>query len=329
MFKLVTIEDTIVVPSHLFGFGRALAIEHIVNKTMSDRVIPGVGLVLALWDILSLGDDRLVRHTGKTSTECRFRVVVFAPFVGETIPARIGPSTESGILTYTHFFNLIWIPRDSLPPQCSFDPNDQVWAWRPTVEVEEEDEHGHDEDLGLDDLEGGKQKPKEEAVSNFMDGGNETVIRVTSVDYDEGGGGYNNANLSSNDKINNNNNTSGTDNINSNGSVAPHSSSNSQYSMVIKGSLYDEVVEDNQGLGDPAWWYEGEEEGEELGEEHIDEEGEAATGAEEHDGEVGDTEVGANEDDWGGAEDDETGAHEEFVHDEGGEAAVDAEEEDE
>lgn len=317
------------VPSHLFGFSRAVAIEHIVNKTMSDRVIPGVGLVLALWDILSLGDDRLVRHTGKTSTECRFRVVVFAPFVGETIPARIGPSTESGILTYTHFFNLIWVPRDSLPPQCSFDPNDQVWAWRPTVQVEEgEEEEGHEDDLGLDDFEGGKEKAKEEVVSNFMDGGNETVIRVTSVDYDEGGGGYSNVNHSSNDN-NNNNNTSGADNINSNDSVAPRNSA--QYSMVIKGSLYDEVIEDNQGLGDPAWWYEGdegaEEEDEELGEEHI-EEGEGANEAEGHDGEVGDA-GGANEEDWGGAEDDDTGAQDEYVHDEGGEAAVDAEEEDE
>lgn len=290
MFQLVTVEDTIVIPARYFGKPRTKAIENVINKHMSDRVIPGIGLVVAVWDLLRIGDDKLTRHTGDAATDCRFRLLVFAPFVGEVIPARIGPSTEAGILAYLRFFNLVWVPSLALPKPSSFDENDKVWTWH--VPSGDENEQGSDE--GVVENEGA-------SISNFMDGGNETVVRVTAVQYDESGRGS--------------------------GGGTAYSAIGARpggYSMVIKASMYDEVSEDNQGLGDPAWWYEEGDE-EEAGEEGV--EGEEADGEEVQENEEGYEGQGGDEayeqgeagEDWG-----EAGVDDELIHEGRGEAAVDA-----
>lgn len=259
-----------------------------MNKHISDRVIPHTGLCIAVWDIVSLADDKLVRHAGTASCDAVFRALVFAPFVGEVIPTRIGPSTDAGVLAYLRFFNIVWVPSAALPVPCAFDEADKVWAWTPKV-----DDDGKEEGEG--------EEGEGEGLRNYMDGGNESVVRVTAVEYDEQVA------------------TRGGVDDNGSGSDVKKSSG---YSMVIKAAMYDEVSEDNQGLGDPAWWYEegdGDEEEEyNNNDNEVDDGGnEYAQGEEEGEGE------GEGEGWDAGAG--EVVAGDEFVHDEGGETAVDAE----
>lgn len=227
MFKLVTVEDTVVVPARLFGHGRTQVLEHVINKQMSDRVIPGVGLIIALWDLLSIGEDRLVRNSGKSTTDCRFRILVFSPFPGEAIFSRVGLSTDAGILTYLGFFNHVWVPKDQLPrPSCcevddTYPEADssRVWVWRPKFDGENE-------------------------MAYYMDLSTEAVVRVTSIEYDDR-------------------------------PPSGHNTGECRMSnvMIVKASLYDDVSDDNQGLGDPRWWYEDPEEAD-VNEEDQDQNGE-------------------------------------------------------
>lgn len=232
MFKLISIEDTILIPPRLFPYPRLTALEHMINASYSDRVIPHIGLCIALWDWLRVDEDHLVIHTGESSTRCVFRMVVFAPFPGELVFGRINASHESGLFVEMGFFDAVHVEKRRLPRPSEWDEKERVWIWRPEV--------------GEEGREGGEEEVEEGGAAQmlYMDVSNECIFRVVECVYEDcmkirpaereaGGGGK---------------------------SV-----------MSIRGSLYDEVLESNQGLGDPLWWFEGEEGEEEGGE---DEKGE-------------------------------------------------------
>lgn len=238
MFTLVTIEETILVPSHLFGKPRLSALEHMVNKRFSDRVIASAGLGIGLWDWVSIGEDRLVTQSGESSTVCVFRLVVFRPFEGEVIFSRINASHDTGIYLELEFFDAVHVERGALPRPTRWDEGEKVWIWRY-------------------DVEGG------EGIEFYLDVSNECVFRVKECGFENWG------------------------------RIRPgdRDAEGGKGAMWIEGVLFDEVLEDNQGLGDPLWWdEEGEAEGdggdegtgEELEEGGVEEEGENA------EGEVGD-----------------------------------------
>lgn len=229
MFKLLTIQDTVLVPAHLFGMPRLNALEHMVNKRFSDRVIPGHGLCIALWDFVRAGEDRLVVQTGESSTRCIFRIVVFCPFEGEVVFGTISASHKSGVFVQMGFFDAVHISKDKLPRPSDYDEKENVWIWRPDIAGGE-----------------GEEQPVEGAAQAlYMDATNECVFRVERCDFE------------------NRRRIKPTERAAEGGTSA----------MSLAGALYDEVLEDNQGLGDPLWWYEGEE-----GEEGADGEGEEAIG---------------------------------------------------
>lgn len=202
MFKLVTIEDTVQIPPNLFGYARERAVEHVINRQLSDRVIPDVGLVIALWDIESLSTERLMTTVGESSVQVRFRILVFAPFRGEALFARVRASTQAGLLAYLDFFEPLWVPSESLPKPSTFDAKDNVWVWRPT----------------FDDAQ----------MEYFMDVNTDSVIRVNQVRYDK----------------------------RKQLTVQNPSDKLPPPVMAVTAVLHDPVANDNQGLGDPAWWFE-------------------------------------------------------------------------
>lgn len=207
MFKLVSIEDRIQVPARLFGYPRLEALEHAVNKRFSDKIIPGVGLCIAFWDWIEIGEDSLQILSGDSSTQCSFRVVVFAPFEGEAVFGRISGACKNGIFMELGFFDAIVLPKEQLPKPSVFDEQERAWIWKPSFDGVEQ--------------------------TMYMDVTNEHVFRVREILYDD------------------------------QSKIPPaERAKEDRNPMSIIASLYDDVLEDTQGLGDPLWWYEeGEDDG--------------------------------------------------------------------
>ncbi|PXF49817.1 DNA-directed RNA polymerase III subunit RPC8 [Gracilariopsis chorda] len=215
MFKLVTIEDVVLVPARLFGYPRLESLEYVINKRLSDKIIPGVGLVIAFWDWVKVGEDALQIHSGESNTKCTFRVVVFSPFEGEAVFGRVSGAYDGGVFMELGFFDAITVKKENLPRPSSYDEDERVWIWKPTFEEEGE------------------------AQTFYMDVTNESVFRVMELMFEDSW-------------------------------RIPPTERNveGRNPMSIFAALYDEAVQDNQGLGDPLWWYEegeGEDEGEEGG----------------------------------------------------------------
>ena len=143
-----------------WGFDRPLpeALSDALNAKLANKVLKDVGLVIALFDILEIGDSFIFPGDGSSHTRVTFRLLVFRPFVEEVLVGKIKGCTKEGVTISLGFFDDIIVPPEALQHPCRFDESDQVWVWE--YPTEEGDHH---------DL--------------YMDPGEEVRFRVTSETF--------------------------------------------------------------------------------------------------------------------------------------------------
>jgi DNA-directed RNA polymerase subunit E'/Rpb7 len=127
MFRLVTIEEVVQVPPRLFALERFEAMEIEVNRKYCNKVLSGVGVCVSLWDWVSAKDHRLVPHTGDANTSCVFRMLVFAPQVGEVLRGTVAECTKDGLEVDVDFVGGIRIAKVDMPARSVFKAEDQNW----------------------------------------------------------------------------------------------------------------------------------------------------------------------------------------------------------
>eukprot|EP00388_Colpodella_angusta_P022179 GDKJ01056612.1.p1 GENE.GDKJ01056612.1~~GDKJ01056612.1.p1 ORF type:complete len:193 (+),score=33.16 GDKJ01056612.1:85-663(+) len=130
MFFIVRISDSIPLnPNDFCGDFVDRTIIFLKNKYV-DKVLPNVGLVVALYDIVSLREAIVQRLDGKTLMKLTFRIVVFKPFEGEILSGRITSADAFGLSVSVGFFDDIRIPCTKLHAPTNFDEVEQAWCWR-------------------------------------------------------------------------------------------------------------------------------------------------------------------------------------------------------
>lgn len=171
MFRLVAIEEVVQVPPKLFGLARFVAMEHEVNRKYSNKVLSGVGICIALWDWVSSEDHRLIPHTGDANTRCQFRMLVFAPFAGETLWGYVSRVCSDRVELDLEFVGGISIPKSELPASSTYDSEEN--AWRIRYDADEAEEHEEEEH-------------EEEPVEVVLDVGNSVAFKVAKVIFTDG-----------------------------------------------------------------------------------------------------------------------------------------------
>ena len=94
MFMLSTIEDHIRVEPAQLGLSTASAVEQEIKRLYFDKVIPNVGLVITLYDILHIEGGDVHVGDGGAHFEAKFRIVVFRPYEGEVLLGKVHTSTR-------------------------------------------------------------------------------------------------------------------------------------------------------------------------------------------------------------------------------------------
>jgi len=129
MFILVEIEDTVRVRAEDFGDVRT-ALRTELARHYTHRVLNDIGLVVAVHDILEMGDPYVcMAADGTAQITLRFRVVVFRPALGETIVGKVFASTPDGIQVSLELTTAVFIPSSSLPTPSKFSPEEGIWYW--------------------------------------------------------------------------------------------------------------------------------------------------------------------------------------------------------
>lgn len=135
MYVLSVLEDEVALHPSEFAANEHIPVirKHIEAKYV-DRVIPDVGLVIALYDILKVRDayifpGDLKDSQGDAACTVVFRLVVFRPKVDELLVGRVHASTPMGLQVTLGFFQDVSIPINHLRKPCEYDEQTKSWAW--------------------------------------------------------------------------------------------------------------------------------------------------------------------------------------------------------
>ena len=136
MFRLAVLTDEIALPPHSLKRGSHVAsLRRVIEEKYLDRVVPEVGLVVALYDVLEIKDCFIFPGDfrdsfGEAASTATFRLVVFRPDVGDLLRGRIVESTTTGIRVGLEFFNDVEIPAHELMQPAFFDARNKIWIWQ-------------------------------------------------------------------------------------------------------------------------------------------------------------------------------------------------------
>ncbi|KAJ4295668.1 DNA-directed RNA polymerase III complex subunit Rpc25 [Collariella sp. IMI 366227] len=130
MFILTKIADLVQIAPDDFRKQSYIAIEDNINAKYANKVVQKIGLCICLWDILWTSEGLIGQGDGMVNVNVEFRMVVFRPFKGEVIGARIADQSPEGINLATDFFDDIFIPWTELPEGSEFEQNENLWVWK-------------------------------------------------------------------------------------------------------------------------------------------------------------------------------------------------------
>ena len=136
MFILSVIEDEVALHPSQFGENKHVsAIRSMIEAKFVDRVIPDVGLAVALYDIVKIRDayifpGDLKDSQGDAACTVVFRLVIFRPKVNELLVGKVLASTPMGLQVSLGFFQDVTIPTINLRAPSVFDERLQTWVWQ-------------------------------------------------------------------------------------------------------------------------------------------------------------------------------------------------------
>ncbi|XP_059301944.1 uncharacterized protein LOC132053863 [Lycium ferocissimum] len=134
MFYLSLIEHTLRLPPHLLSLPLNESIRGELEGLFVDKVIASLGLVISIYDIRSIDGGFIYPSEGASTYTVKFRLVVFRPFVGEVITARLKESNAEGLRLSLGFFSDIYVPAPLMPVPSRSEPdpenqNQVRWIW--------------------------------------------------------------------------------------------------------------------------------------------------------------------------------------------------------
>ncbi|KAF8329381.1 RNA polymerase III subunit Rpc25-domain-containing protein [Cantharellus anzutake] len=134
MFQLSILKDKISVAPASFGIPAEQAIIKELNKKYANRVIFDLGLAICVHDLINASEGVVHYGDGCFWYKVTFRLVVFRPFSGEILIAKVKSSSSEGIRLTLGFFDDMIIPPSYLPSPSAFDAEEQHFFWNPTAE---------------------------------------------------------------------------------------------------------------------------------------------------------------------------------------------------
>ncbi|ORY23986.1 RNA polymerase III subunit Rpc25-domain-containing protein [Naematelia encephala] len=129
MFVLIGVRDTVPVAPSAFEIPPHISITDALNKKYANKLVPEKGLALSVFDLLTVEDGKVTWGNGLMYYKVSFRLMLFAPFIGEVMHGRVLASTREYIRISTGFFQDIYITPALFPPNMAFDPSQNTWFW--------------------------------------------------------------------------------------------------------------------------------------------------------------------------------------------------------
>lgn len=129
MFILTELKDTIAVKPSNLNKDLLDSIVDSINYKYSNKIIQDLGLALCLHSLLDSSEGFIQHSNGNVYYKCKFNLIIFRPFVGEILIAKVKSTSEEGITASVGFFDDIFIPIYNLPPITQYDKAESTFFW--------------------------------------------------------------------------------------------------------------------------------------------------------------------------------------------------------
>jgi len=141
MYVLAVIQDKLKILPEQFGRDTAEVLIEQIDIKYSNKVLLDVGLCVGFYDFLEVQDAYVYPGEGSCHQVVKFRLIVYRPFVGETLTGRILHSDSQGIRVSMGFFSDILIPARCIKQPSSYNPGKGCWTWHYLTEEVSDDFH--------------------------------------------------------------------------------------------------------------------------------------------------------------------------------------------
>ncbi|KAI4326533.1 hypothetical protein MLD38_031839 [Melastoma candidum] len=134
MFFLSEIEHTLRLPPHLLGLTKEKALRQELENLFLDKVIANLGLCVSVYDVRRVTGGFIFPGDGSPTYTVECRLVMFRPFVGEILDAKLKEYNKDGLRLSMGFFDDIYVPFHLLPYPSQFAPDPEDgnhfrWVW--------------------------------------------------------------------------------------------------------------------------------------------------------------------------------------------------------
>ena len=127
--RLARLKDTVHIAPSEFGKSTLQAVTHALCEKYPNKVVPGLGLCIALHDILHIGESQLYPGSAAQHISVEFRIVMFHPYEGEVLTGTVVACDPEGIRVSIGFFDEIHVPARLLQPPSFWSAEEGVWVW--------------------------------------------------------------------------------------------------------------------------------------------------------------------------------------------------------
>ncbi|GAA0172726.1 hypothetical protein Leryth_004704 [Lithospermum erythrorhizon] len=134
MFYLSEIEHSLRLPAKQLSLPLDEALKKELQGLFLDKVVAKLGLCVSIYDIRQIDDGFISPGDGNPNYKVKFRMIMFRPFVGEVISAKLKESNADGLRLSLGFFDDIYVPVPLFPhpshPEADPENKNQVtWIW--------------------------------------------------------------------------------------------------------------------------------------------------------------------------------------------------------
>lgn len=99
MFKILTVRDEVRVSPTKFGLPLEDAIKQSLQDQIEGSMNPEIGVFLAVTEVLSIGEGKIVPEDGAIHYPSEYKVLVYRPEVNEIVYGEVVDITEFGAFT--------------------------------------------------------------------------------------------------------------------------------------------------------------------------------------------------------------------------------------
>ena len=132
MFKIMTAKDEVRVPPTKFDLELNQAVKESLQETIEGKLNSEIGVFLAVTDIISVGDGKIVPEDGAIFYPAEFKVLIYRPELNEVVIGEVVDITEFGAFTRTGPLDALVHVSQVMDDKISYDAKNAIFTGKKT-----------------------------------------------------------------------------------------------------------------------------------------------------------------------------------------------------